>query len=336
MIETIMYFGMGLLVAALGVLVVVPLVHGRAVRLTVRRLEDKIPSSMAEILADKDLLRAEFAMSTRRLEKKVEQLQTRGASQLAELGKKGDAINRLKVELNALRDQLQTTEREVAVKAATVHEAERDLSDRVLQPAKLEVELDERSSLVDVQKIEIVALKTQIEALKERLDGTSNELKAVQDRNDAGRHELAAATQKLMKERGKFDNFQGRVAELVQQLVAQTTEDKNLGRRAQDLEKRLAEQSRQLNESEIELKHLRGEIDTARKAEADLRIAMIEIDGRANIATQNLKAETEKLKAALDRANGERMRLAYELANMKRQSDANPAAADRLVSAPLH
>jgi hypothetical protein len=37
-----------------------------------------------------------------------------------------------------------------------------------------------------------------------------------------------------------------------------------------------------LARSELELKHLRGEIEIARKAEADLRVAIIEIDGRAN------------------------------------------------------
>ena len=71
MIEPIMYFGIGFLFAALIGLVVVPLVHGRAVRLTMRRLEAATPLSMAEIQADKDQLRAEFAMSTRRLEMSV-------------------------------------------------------------------------------------------------------------------------------------------------------------------------------------------------------------------------------------------------------------------------
>ena len=98
MIEPIMYFGIGFLVAALIGLVVVPLVHGRAVRLTMRRLEAATPLSMAEIQADKDQLRAEFAMSARRLEMSVEKLKGRTTSQLAELGKKGDAINRLKME----------------------------------------------------------------------------------------------------------------------------------------------------------------------------------------------------------------------------------------------
>src|ERR1035438_8207028 len=87
MIEPIMYFGIGFLVAALVGLVVVPLVHGRAVRLTMRRLEAATPLSMAEIQADKDQLRAEFAMSTRRLEMSVENLKTKTTSQLADLGK---------------------------------------------------------------------------------------------------------------------------------------------------------------------------------------------------------------------------------------------------------
>src|ERR1700755_2570 len=99
MIEPIMYFGIGFLVAALIGLVVVPLVHGRAVRLTMRRLEAATPLSMAEIQADKDQLRAEFAMSTRRLEMSVETLKGKTTSQLADLGKKSDVITRLKVEI---------------------------------------------------------------------------------------------------------------------------------------------------------------------------------------------------------------------------------------------
>jgi hypothetical protein len=74
MIESIIYFGIGFLFATLIGVTVIPLIHTRAVRLTIRRLEDSIPQSMAEVQADKDALRAEFAMSTRRLENRVEQL----------------------------------------------------------------------------------------------------------------------------------------------------------------------------------------------------------------------------------------------------------------------
>jgi chromosome segregation ATPase len=92
-------------------------------------------------------------------------------------------------------------------------------------------------------------------------------------------------------------------------------------RHVQNLENRLVEQSRRLNEGEFELKYLRDEIEVAQKAEADLRRAIIEIDGHAKRATQNHEAEKAKLQAALDRANGERARLAYELAKMKQQAE---------------
>ena len=163
MIEPIMYFGIGFLVAALIGLVVVPLVHNRAIRLTMRRLEAATPLSMAEIQADKDQLRAEFAMSTRRLEMSVDQLKTKSTSQLAELGKKGNAINRLKVELGektaaifaleardkALREQLRATEEEFAVKTTAMYEAQRALSDKEADLAKMMSDLDERSTLAE-------------------------------------------------------------------------------------------------------------------------------------------------------------------------------------------
>ena len=348
MIEPIMYFGIGFLVAALIGLVVVPLVHGRAVRLTMRRLEAAAPLSMAEIQADKDQLRAEFAMSTRRLEMSVDQLKTRSTSQLAELGKKGDAINRLKIELGEktatifaleardknLRDQLRATEEEFAVKTNAMHDAKRALSDKQAELATLMGELDEQSTLADSQKIEIIALKTQVEALKERLDGTGHDLKIVEDRRDAERIELQAATQELSAERGRVENLGRRVAELEQQLVAQTTEAEILGRRAQDLESRLGEQSRLLNQSEFELKHLREELQAARKIEGDLRTAVIEMDGRSNSATQNIRTENTQLQAALAHARDERDRFARDLGAMKRETE-ETWASERVENALL-
>src|SRR5437868_10891226 len=136
MIEPIMFFAIGFFVASLLGLVLIPLVHNRAVRLTMRRLEAATPLSMAEIQADKDQLRAEFAMSTRRLELSVEQMKSKTTSQLAELGKKTDSINRLKVELGektaaifalearakTLKQQLHATEGEHGLKISALRE----------------------------------------------------------------------------------------------------------------------------------------------------------------------------------------------------------------------
>jgi chromosome segregation ATPase len=348
MIEPIMFFGIGFLAAALIGLVVVPLVHTRAVRLTMRRLEAAAPLSMAEIQADKDQLRAEFAMSTRRLEMSVEQLKTRSTSQLAELGKKGDAINRLKVELGEktatifaleardknLRDQLRATEEEFLVKTSAMHDAQRALSDKESELGKLTGDLNERSTLADSQKIEIIALKTQVDALKERLDGAGFELKTVEDRRDAERIELKAASQELTEERGRVENLGRRTAELEQQLLVQSKEAEILGQRAQDLESRLTEQSRLLNQSEFELKHLRQEMESARKVESDLRTAIIELEGRSSSATQNLRTENAQLQATLAHAKDERDRYARDLGSIKRETE-ETWASERVENALL-
>ena len=348
MIEPIMYFGIGFLVAALVGLVVIPLVHGRAVRLTMRRLEAATPLSMAEIQADKDQLRAEFAMSTRRLEVSVENLRTKSTSQLAELGKKGDAINRLKIELGektatifaleardkALRDQLRTTEEEYSVKTSAMLDAQRALSDKEAELDRLIGTLDERSGLAESQKVEIVSLKTQVDALKDRLTGASNDLKTVEDRRDSERVELKAATHELSEERGKVENLGRRVSELEQALVAQTTEAEILGRRATELEARLGEQSKLLNESEFELKHLRAEFEKAGKTEADLRAAIGELDGRANSATRQLRTENSQLQAELASTKDERDRVASEFATMKREAEESWAS-ERVENALL-
>jgi chromosome segregation ATPase len=348
MIEPIMFFGIGFLVAALVGLVIIPLVHGRAVRLTLRRIEAATPLSMAEIQADKDQLRAEFAMSTRRLEMSVEQLKTKTTSQFAELGKKGDVINRLKMEVGektaaifameardkALRDQLRATEDELATKTGILHETVRTLSDRQADLAKLTAELDERSTLADSQKIEIVSLKTQVEVLKERLTDAGNELKTVEDRRDAERIELKAATLDLAEERSRVDNLARRVAELEQHLAAQTAQAELLGRRAQDLEARVGEQTRLLAESNFELNQTRNELLTVRKAENDLRTAVADLIERTTAGADKLKAEKAQLQSDLGRTIDERDRLARDLAGMKREAEENWAS-ERVENALL-
>src|ERR1700694_1381227 len=142
MIEPIMYVGLGFFAASLVALAIIPFVHARAVRLTMRRLEAATPLSMAEIQADKDQLRAEFAMSTRRLEMSVDQMKAKTTGQLAEIGKKSEAVGRLKLELGEktaalfaleakekqLADDLHSAQAELAAKVTALEETERALA----------------------------------------------------------------------------------------------------------------------------------------------------------------------------------------------------------------
>src|SRR6202142_1334516 len=196
MVEPIMYLAIGFLVSMLFGLMILPLVHNRAVRLTTRRLEAATPLSMAEIQADKDQLRAEFAMSARRLEMSVDKLKHQTTSQLAELGKKSDAINRMKLELGeknatifslearekAVKEQLRATEEEFTAKTAALRDAETALKDKQGELARINTELNDRSTMAETRKVELVAVHTQIDALKNRVGDAEKEFAATQAR----------------------------------------------------------------------------------------------------------------------------------------------------------
>ena len=100
MVEWLMLLGIGLLAGSLVTLAFIPFVHQRAVRLTMRRLVEATPYAVAEIRADKDHLRAQFAMAIRRLEVNVEEMKSKAANQLAEIARKRAEIGELKAELD--------------------------------------------------------------------------------------------------------------------------------------------------------------------------------------------------------------------------------------------
>jgi hypothetical protein len=124
-IEPTILVTIGFLLASLIGLVVIPFVHGRAVRLTTRRLRAALPQSTGEIQADKNLLRAEFAMPTRGLENTVERLRAKIKEQGLELRRKEDAINRLKIERDAVNIKVAALEMQAAAAAHSAQMAER-------------------------------------------------------------------------------------------------------------------------------------------------------------------------------------------------------------------
>ena len=214
MIEPIMFFGIGFLVASLFGLVLIPLVHNRAVRLTMRRLEAATPLSMAEIQADKDQLRAEFAMSTRRLELSVEQMKAKTTSQLAELGKKTDAINRLKVELGEKTAAIFSLEaREKALQGSVAGDRGRVLGqDRRAARSRAHARRQAGRARQGQPPIstsapppptasasKLVALRAQVEALKERVNDHEREAHEIGDRLDRERKDATAATRRAQR-----------------------------------------------------------------------------------------------------------------------------------------
>src|SRR5216683_3016223 len=242
MIEPIMYLAIGFLVSMLFGLMIVPLVHNRAVRLTTRRMEAATPLSMAEIQADKDQLRAEFAMSARRLEMSVDQLKNKTTSQLAELGKKSDAINRMKIELGeknatifslearekAMKEQLRATEEEFAATHARLEQqrGESDAATRELGEARSRVEnLSQRVTDLDRQLIiqvkEAEMLGNRVNDLETRL-ATQGKLLAERDYENKQLRQASEAAERTAQElRDEITAMNGGKAPAIEKLRAE-------------------------------------------------------------------------------------------------------------------
>src|SRR5436190_4207327 len=349
MIEPIMYLAIGFLVSMLFGLMIVPLVHNRAVRLTTKRMEAATPLSMAEIQADKDQLRAEFAMSARRLEMNVDQLKNKTTSQLAELGKKSDAINRMKVELGeknatifslearekAVKEQLRATEEEFAAKTGMLRSAELALGEKQSELAKINSELSDRSMVAESRQVELVTVRTQIEQLKGRVGDAEKEFASTQARLAQERTESENATRELGDARSRVENLSQRVTDLDRQLIGQVKEAEMLGNRVNDLEARLATQGKLLAEREFENNQLKQASETADRTVKELRVEIAALnEGGRTPGFEKLRAEKAAVEEQLRIARDERSKLQRDINAIQQQAESSWAT-ERMENALL-
>jgi chromosome segregation ATPase len=348
MIEPIMFVGIGFLVASLLVIGIIPLVHARAERLTTRRLEALTPLSMAEIQAEKDQLRAEFAMSTRRLEMSVEQLKAKCTNQFTEIGKKSDAIGRLKLELGdktaalfaleakerQTREDLATLKAEAAGKGGTLADTQRELATARAEITQLTANFHEASATVNSQRVELAALRTQVDALKGQIESYEQEARTLQDNLRNKTDEARALNEQLTDERGRAEQLETRGGELNRQLMAQMTESEVLSRRMAEITARLDEQGRFLADREFVSDQLRSEATNAKQVETQLRAALAEAEDRQRAATATVRAEKAAVEEQLARSEDERAKLQREIAAMKNEAE-NTWATERMENALL-
>jgi chromosome segregation ATPase len=348
MVEPIMYLAIGFLISMLFGLMIIPLVHNRAVRLTTRRLEAATPLSMAEIQADKDQLRAEFAMSARRLEMSVDQLRNKTTSQLAELGKKTDAINRMKLELGeknatifalearekAMKEQLRATEEEFVTKTDSLRSAEHALTDKQNELTKLNAELSDRSMMAESRQVELVAVHTQIDMLKGRVTEAEREYTTTQSRLEQERRDSEKASRELTEARGRVENLSQRVADLDRQLIVQIKEAEMLGSRVTDLEARLTTQGKLLAERDYENTQLRKTSEAAERTIKELRHEIELTNSGTWPALEKLKAEKAAAEEQLRVAREERAKLQRDLNAITEQAEASWAT-ERMENALL-
>ena len=131
MIDIGMYVALGFLLASLLALMVAPAFWKRAVRLTRRRVEMTMPMSAADIQADKDQLRAEFAIELRRVEVALEKAKDKAARELVEANKRRVEISEINTELEGIKGRLNEKENANRVLEQTIRRRLPELEGRL-------------------------------------------------------------------------------------------------------------------------------------------------------------------------------------------------------------
>jgi len=278
-IENIMYFALGGLAASLLALAILPAVWRRAVRLTKKRIEAATPITMSEFRADKDQLRAEFALSTRRLEMNVEALRRRLSEQLRDINRKRSEVGAIKGERDTHLQQMRELE-----------EREAELRRRILDLEKEGADLSQRLRMRDREYADKV---TQLETAREALRAKTPRSIDVDGRALSGDYnsDVDLLLQKLEadRKRGQFLETQNR--SLIGQLENADKRQADTAAAAAELRASLAKKDDAATDSQNEL------------IDAEARIA--DAENRVNIAL----ADTAKV---IDQVDGQREQLLAE------------------------
>lgn len=230
MIDAVMFAALGFLVASLLALMLAPPLWHRAVRLTTRRLEATMPMSVTDIQADKDQLRAEYAIELRRVEVALEKAKDKAARELVQANKRRVEISVLNQELSAAKGQLQENENANRVLEQTIKRRLPDLDARIKAAKEAIAELESANaelrntvaSQAEALKEARSAVQTQrgdIEGLRTALEGGGSPLRR-----------LAKSDSELAKENQRLSADLSRLKEELERQKMSSEEDALLRR----------------------------------------------------------------------------------------------------------
>ena len=301
MVQSILFFALGFLCAGFLALLVAPAIWRRAVALTRKRVEASVPRTLEEIQADKDSVRAEFAMTTRRLEMSVKTLREQVNEQLVEISRGREALKGLAVErkdkkqalseLGEKNELLLHREQQIQQLTDKLVQAERMMEKRALELEKLEHMYDDASFSSSNRQIELVARESELEKLANDISVLRGQRKEADKRHQEVVAEGKATRDALKAEKKRTADLEKKLERLLATLADR--EDK-LDRREKDLA-RLRER-------------LKGEAGVGAVAA-----------GLAGVQ-DNVPARNDEVDKALAKLEGDRERLEARLTTLAREN----------------
>ncbi len=314
-----MLVALGFFVAALIGFVLAPLYRRRAARLATDALKRTMPLTTSEIRADKDKLRAEYAITIHKLEMRLEEASHSAAKQRVELNRRDAAISGLEGEVVGLKTSLEEHENARRVLEHTITDRLPRVEFRLGEAKKLLFQRDrEISSLTQSANRQSQALEeatlinTQQRDEIHRLNATlttraaRNRETLADPRYDsevALRSELEALRAKTRDQAQLISRLQGVLVnsgareDQIAGLSLTPSANGHGGKRAETVtpEGEIARLRKDLAEAELSLKSARGMAEAGQSGQAAIEA---ELRG-LKASNEDQAAEIAKLKAAL-------------------------------------
>ncbi len=222
MIQSTLFFILGFLCAAFLVLVVAPAFWRRAVKLTRKRIEASMPLTLNEIHAEADSVRAEAAMTIRRLEINVKTLKEKVAEQLVEINRGREELRRLADE-NVERSRIfvaavakapephaisPNREQEITVLTRKLGQADERIANGASELEQLGKMYEDLSFVSSSRQIELASAEEEIERLSTDMSRLRSQRKDVERRLEEIAAENEALKEALATERKRFADLE--------------------------------------------------------------------------------------------------------------------------------
>ncbi len=279
-----MIFALGFLVAGLIALAFAPVFWSRALRLTRRRLETQVPLSVEEILADRDHLRAEFAVEQRRLEMRLAAATQAHAADRSELGRRAAEFLAMQQKVADQSEQIRVTvealskaEHEIAgfasehgALASALYDADGLYKTKQEELAKLSQAHQMLSAVADERLASHASADARAAGLELRLGDVSRTLVEAEKRFTERTAHAARLNDALVVARSNLEVLEGNYAVLQKKFDAESARVAQLGKELDDLrQQRDADQSK-LRAANIKIGVLEAGLEDAKQREAQI------------------------------------------------------------------
>ena len=322
MLDYAIAFFLGVTLMGLAALALVPAVWARARRLIRREMETSLPLSMTQVRAAQDHVRAEAAMTHRRLEQRLERERVLRHDLMAEHGRQSERLRRVEALIGIDATRLGSIEEGAASAQRDVLSAQQDVAGLKAELAAARVTIALRDDKAAEHEREINAVRTSNDSLRVELVALRTKLNAAEDGSTLQQRELqqllAAVTEKddrlaaqaveLMRRETAIAALEGRAASLSHEFEAMTERRQAAELQNTDLEVRVAALAADLRRRDAAL------------AERDVRLALTagrEAEFVTEIARLRRASEPSAADDEINALRFERARLQTELASLR-------------------